>query len=134
MLGLFVFGEFLDDPKIKSLIDGPHSAYFDLLSLFCYGSFELYEANIAKYPQLCDAQIRKLKQLSIIDEAHKQKSIPYDVLFKKLKLNSCRELEDLVIELFYLNVLTGKLDQQKAMLEVESAVGRDIHEHQVSLL
>ncbi|GAA48617.1 COP9 signalosome complex subunit 7 [Clonorchis sinensis] len=128
---LFVFGEFLDHPCVQNLLHGPHAAFADLLNLFCYGSFETYSAEPTKYPQLSSAQIRKLKQLSIIDEAHSRKLIPYESLFKKLGVESSRELEDLIIELFYLDALTGKLDQQRALLEVDSAIGRDVRIEQI---
>lgn len=98
---------------------------------YCYGSYEEYASMPEKYPPLSAAQIRKLKQLSIIDAAHHQKHIPYKSLFEKLGISSSRDLEDLIIELFYLEAITGKLDQQRAMLEVESAIGRDIREGQV---
>ncbi|VDP67481.1 unnamed protein product [Schistosoma mattheei] len=106
--------------------NGEYSQYYNLMNLFCYGTFELLSTNRSAYPDLRPTQVRKLKQLSIIDEAHNQKHIPYGLLFKKLDIASSRELEDLVIELFYLEAITGKLDQQKALLEVNSAIGRDI--------
>ncbi|CAH8458033.1 unnamed protein product [Schistosoma intercalatum] len=132
--GLFVFGEFLDHPKIKSIENGEYSQYYNLMNLFCYGTFELLSTNRSAYPDLRPTQVRKLKQLSIIDEAHNQKHIPYGLLFKKLDIASSRELEDLVIELFYLEAITGKLDQQKALLEVNSAIGRDIRIEQIDEL
>ncbi|THD18795.1 COP9 signalosome complex subunit 7b [Fasciola hepatica] len=129
--GIFVFGEFLDHPTVQQLKDGPQSQLIELLNLFCYGSYEKYVSKLDKYPPLSAAQIRKLKQLSIIDAAHHQRHIPYKSLFEKLGISSSRDLEDLIIELFYLEAITGKLDQQRAMLEVESAIGRDIHEVQI---
>ncbi|VDP83733.1 unnamed protein product [Echinostoma caproni] len=129
--GIFVFGEFLDHPAVQQLKNGPKANMFDLLNLFCYGSYEEYAAKPDKYPQLSQAQIRKLKQLSIIDAAHHQRHISYKSLFDKLGISSSRDLEDLIIELFYLEAITGKLDQQRALLEVESAIGRDIHEEQI---
>ncbi|CAH8455447.1 unnamed protein product [Schistosoma turkestanicum] len=132
--GLFVFGEFLDHPKIKSIENGEYSQYYNLLNLFCYGTFETLSNNRSAYPDLRPTQVRKLKQLSIIDEAHNQKYIPYDLLYKKLGITSSRDLEDLVIELFYLEAVTGKLDQQKALLEVSSAIGRDIRIEQIGEL
>ncbi|KAK4474175.1 hypothetical protein MN116_003475 [Schistosoma mekongi] len=129
--GLFVFGEFLDHPKIKAIENGEYSQYYDLMNLFCYGTFETLAVSGSNYPNLRPAQIRKLKQLSIIDEAHNQKHIPYSLLFEKLNITSSRDLEDLIIELFYLEAITGKLDQQKALLEVSSAIGRDIRAEQI---
>ena len=37
-----------------------------------------------------------------------------------------RELEDLIIDAIYLDVLRGKLDQNKAQFEVEYTMGRDL--------
>ncbi|CAH8473666.1 unnamed protein product [Heterobilharzia americana] len=101
------------------------------MNLFCYGTFETYTNNGSAYPELRPSHIRKLKQLSIIDEAYNQKRIPYSLLCRKLDLTSSRDLEDLIIELFYLEAITGKLDQQKALLEVSSAIGRDIRIEQI---
>ncbi|CAH8568872.1 unnamed protein product [Dicrocoelium dendriticum] len=124
--GVFVFGEFLDHPAVQQLANSPNAAYLDLLNLFCYGSYRSYISQPKLYPPLSALQIRKLKQLAIIDEAHNRRFIPYDFLFEKLELSSSRELEDLVIDLFYLEALSGKLDQQRALLEVDSAIGRDV--------
>ncbi|KAA0201174.1 hypothetical protein FBUS_11762, partial [Fasciolopsis buskii] len=63
--GIFVFGEFLDHPAVQQLKSGSQSGLFDLLNLFCYGSYEEYASMPEKYPPLSAAQIRKLKQLSI---------------------------------------------------------------------
>lgn len=37
-----------------------------------------------------------------------------------------RELEDLIIDAIYLDILRGKLDQKEAQLEVEYTMGRDL--------
>lgn len=37
-----------------------------------------------------------------------------------------RELEDLIIDAIYLDVLRGKLDQKKQQLEIEYTMGRDL--------
>ncbi len=37
-----------------------------------------------------------------------------------------RELEDLVIDAIYLDILRGKLDQKEGQLEVEYTMGRDL--------
>ena len=39
---------------------------------------------------------------------------------------SIRELEDLIIDAIYLDVLRGKLDQSKELFEVEYTMGRDL--------
>jgi hypothetical protein len=37
-----------------------------------------------------------------------------------------RELEDLIIDAIYLDILRGKLDQKEQQLEVEYTMGRDL--------
>jgi COP9 signalosome complex subunit 7 len=37
-----------------------------------------------------------------------------------------RELEDLIIDAIYLDILQGKLDQKEGQLEVEYTMGRDL--------
>jgi COP9 signalosome complex subunit 7 len=37
-----------------------------------------------------------------------------------------RELEDLIIDAIYLDILRGKLDQKEGQLEVEYTMGRDL--------
>jgi COP9 signalosome complex subunit 7 len=43
-----------------------------------------------------------------------------------LDMPSVRELEDLIIDAIYLDILKGKLDQKHAQLEVEYTIGRDL--------
>lgn len=44
---------------------------------------------------------------------------------------SLRELEDLIIEMIYANVVTGKMDQQNSWLEIDSTIARDITPEQL---
>jgi COP9 signalosome complex subunit 7 len=43
-----------------------------------------------------------------------------------LDMPSVRELEDLIIDAIYLDILKGKLDQKHGQLEVEYTIGRDL--------
>ncbi|VEL43396.1 unnamed protein product [Protopolystoma xenopodis] len=52
----------------------------------------------------------------------------------KLSISSLRELEDLIIDLMYLEAITGKLDQQRALLDVDSAIGRDVKQEEITHL
>lgn len=63
--------------------------------------------------------------------AHAQ-VIPYSTLLSTLSLDSVPELEDLLIELFYANVLTGRLDQKHSRLEVVTSRGRDVRPAETS--
>ncbi|OWK03660.1 COPS7A [Cervus elaphus hippelaphus] len=50
----------------------------------------------------------------------------YLVLLEALALRNVRQLEDLVIEAVYADVLRGSLDQRHQRLEVDYSIGRDI--------
>ena len=49
------------------------------------------------------------------------------MLQRALGVSELRELEDLVIDAIYKGLLQGKLDQQRQRVEVELAMGRDLH-------
>lgn len=52
--------------------------------------------------------------------------LPYSLLLQELQVASIRELEDLIIDAIYLDVLRGKLDQKEQQLEIEYTMGRDL--------
>lgn len=52
--------------------------------------------------------------------------LPYADLLKALDMPTIRELEDLIIDAIYLDILRGKLDQKEQQLEVEYTMGRDL--------
>lgn len=45
-----------------------------------------------------------------------------------------RELEDLIIDAIYLDILRGKLDQKEEQLEVEYTMGRDLEPGKIEAL
>jgi COP9 signalosome complex subunit 7 len=75
--------------------------------------------------------LNKLRHLSIISLASKCKTIPYSLLLSELEIKNVRELEDLIIEAFYAEIIKGKLDQQNAQLEIEFAIGRDVTDDEI---
>ena len=97
-----------------------------LLALFAYGTYPEYKgtqacrgherlvrcahavctflphpASKASLPELSPKQLKKLKQLTIVSLAQKQKVVPYTTLQESLDITNLRELEDLVIESIY---------------------------------
>ncbi|XP_058043311.1 COP9 signalosome complex subunit 7b isoform X2 [Ahaetulla prasina] len=60
------------------------------------------------------------------------KCIPYSVLLKDLDMRNLRELEDLIIEAVYTDIIQGKLDQRNQVLEVDFCIGRDIQRKDIS--
>lgn len=52
--------------------------------------------------------------------------LPYSLLLQQLDLKNVRELEDLLIEAVYCDIIQGKLDQRNQQVEVDCSVGRDL--------
>ena len=73
----------------------------------------------------------KLRHLSIVSLASKCRTIPYKVLSEQLGVDNVRELEDLIIEAFYADIIKGKLDQLNNQLEIDFAIGRDVTDGQI---
>jgi COP9 signalosome complex subunit 7 len=54
--------------------------------------------------------------------------LTYSSLQEGLDIASIRELEDLIIEAMYQDVIHGKLDQLRQIFEIEWAMGRDLRQ------
>lgn len=81
--------------------------------------------------ELSSAMKKKLQHLTIVTLAIKNKCIPYAWLLDELHIKNVRDLEDLIIEAIYADIIHGKLDQKNSQLEVDYAIGRDIREEDV---
>lgn len=100
-------------------------------------------------PSLNQAQITKLKHLSLVSLAMERRVrlqncsmqrqgwefvtncswyqiLPYADLLESLEMPTIRELEDLIIDAIYQDVIRGKLDQKEQQFEVEYTMGRDL--------
>jgi len=125
--GVYVFAEILEMPNIKELENNPaHQPYLNLMKLFAYGTYRDYLQNKASLPELNPAQTKKLKHLTLVSHATRSKCIPYTRLLDELGISNVRELEDVIIEAIYADIIRGKLDQKNSQLEVDYAIGRDI--------
>lgn len=132
---LYVFGEFLDQPNIKELTaSAEHKPYYELLEVFAFGTYKDYLRESQRLPPLSDPMRTKLRHLTIVSLATKRKHIPYDTLLDELDMKNLRQLEDLIIEVIYANVVQGKMDQNKNRLEVEQTIGRDIKRDQLTTM
>uniref|UniRef100_A0A8B9HP68 PCI domain-containing protein n=1 Tax=Astyanax mexicanus TaxID=7994 RepID=A0A8B9HP68_ASTMX len=92
--------------------------------VFFVGLFSSERA--ASLPELTPSQRNKLRHLSIISLASNLKCLPYSLLLQQLELKNVRELEDLLIEAVYCDIIHGKLDQRNQQVEVDFSVGRDL--------
>ncbi|KAI0085712.1 hypothetical protein BDY19DRAFT_896219 [Irpex rosettiformis] len=125
--GVFVFAELLELPNIQELTSSEqHAPYFSLLQLFAYKTYTDYLRYKDSLPALNQAQITKLKHLTLVSLAMEKRILPYSQLSEILQISSIRELEDLIIDAIYLEVIRGKLDQREQQFKVEYTMGRDI--------
>eukprot|EP01132_Coremiostelium_polycephalum_P011222 gene11222-13748_t len=135
---IYVFGELLDMPNIQQLQQTEFKQYYDLLYIFAYGTYNEYKNKKDSLPALTPQMTTKLRQLTIVHLSATSKVIPYLVLQKELDISNVRELEDLIIDSIYQNIIRGKLDQKNKHLEIEFAIGRDVPpsylNHMISVL
>jgi len=123
----FVFSELLELPNIQEL--GKSEQYnksFALLQLFSYKTYQDYLQHKDLFPPLNSAQMIKLQHLTIVSLAADRRILPYSDLLQALDISNVRELEDLIIDAIYLDLLHGKLDQKEEQLEVTYTMGRDL--------
>ncbi|KAG7216966.1 hypothetical protein INR49_001620 [Caranx melampygus] len=133
--GLYVFSDILELPNVRELENGPHAPVYQLLNLFAYGTYCDYKVlqwqhNVNKESSLSSradpCTEKQLRHLSIISLASNLKCLPYSLLLQQLELKNVRELEDLLIEAVYCDIIQGKLDQRNQQVEVDCSVGRDL--------
>jgi len=125
--GLYGFGELLDLPQIQSLRSTEHAPFVALLELFAYGTWLDYRAASSALPTLSEAQVVKLKQLTVASAAQGAQVVPYADLMAQLEIGTVRELENFLISsCMYGGVLQGSLDQQNGRLYVDDCVSRDL--------
>ncbi|THU78611.1 hypothetical protein K435DRAFT_737509 [Dendrothele bispora CBS 962.96] len=133
--GVFVFSELLELPNIRELGKSEqHEKYLSLLQLFAYKTYQDYLHHKDQLPPLNQAQTTKLKYLSIVTMASDKRILPYSKLLQALDMPTVRELEDLIIDAIYLDILHGKLDQKEGQLEVEYTMGRDLEPGKLEIL
>lgn len=125
--GVYVFSELLDMPNIQELSASPtHSQFYSLLQLFAYKTYMDYVQYKDSLPPLTPAQTLKLKHLTLVSLSMDKRILPYSQLLELLDMQSVRDLEDLIIEAIYQDVIRGKLDQKDNQFEVEYTMGRDV--------
>ncbi|KAJ3122852.1 hypothetical protein HK098_002428 [Nowakowskiella sp. JEL0407] len=127
--GVYVFAELLELPSIQDLKNNPqYLPIFTLLEIFAYGTYLDYKQNSSTLPPLNPNQLHKLKCLTIVSLSGESRILQYDHLLQQLDIPNVRELEDLIIDAIYQDIIKGKLDQKKKCLDVEYAMGRDVKE------
>lgn len=95
------------------------------LQLFAFQTYKQYKENPQAFIELKPQQLKKLKMITIAEMASKDKFLKYTNLTNELDIKDLRELEDLMIDCIYNELLKGKLDQKNHILQVEFTYGRD---------
>ena len=123
----FVFGELIQAVTANA----PSEGHLQLLKVFAYGTYADYQAHAATLPELTAKQLQKLKMLTLASLAARESFLPFTMLQQRLDISSIRELEDLIIDSIYENLIEAKIDHKKAGLQVFSSFGRDVPPEQV---
>ena len=89
-------------------------------------NYIIFIENASKLPVLTENQMKKLRKLTILDMASKNKSLFYEDLYNELTLKNESDLEELIIEMIYQDLLVCKIDQRNREIKVSSCKGRDI--------
>lgn len=130
--GVYNFGELLDCPNVQALANGAESQRLvEVLRIFAFGTYSDYKARQAELPELTAPQKRKLQLLTVVSLATKDKLIKFSDLQAAVDVYSPRELEDLIIEAVYQNLIAGKMDQENQCLIIESCSCRDCRDEDV---
>ena len=124
---IFGFDEFLRLESLVHLLKENNPQLLSTLELFAYGTLSDYESEHTRYISLSALARRKLQLLTLASLAVHARILPYTLLLEELRIESVRELEDLIIDGIYAQVIRGKLDQLNKRLNVEYAIARDIN-------
>jgi COP9 signalosome complex subunit 7 len=124
---IYGFDEFLRLDSLKNSLKQDHPLLLSTLELFAYGTLSDYESHRSRFIPLSSSAHRKLKLLTLATLAVHARILPYGLLLKELQIESVRELEDLIIDGIYAQIIRGKLDQLNSRLNVEYAIARDIN-------
>jgi COP9 signalosome complex subunit 7 len=124
---IYGFDEFLRLESLVNSLKQDHSNLLATLELFAYGTLSNYESQRSHYIPLSVIARRKLQLLTLASLAIHARILPYALLLEQLQIESVRELEDLIIDGIYAQVIRGKLDQLNSRLTIEYAIARDVN-------
>jgi len=118
------FASFVQCQNVKNL-ENNFPNVWNTLSLFVNGSFSDYQSDSSIYEQLNEKQLRKLKELTLIDMCSKGSILHYQSAMESLEISNIRELEDLLIHLVSLKFIKVVLNQKEQYASVTRCSGRE---------
>lgn len=131
--GVYNFGELLDCANVQALAEPGAESHrlVEVLRIFAFGTYSDYKARQGELLELTAAQKHKLQLLTVVSLATKDKYIKFADLQAAVDLHSQREVEDLIIEAVYQNLISGKMDQENQCLIIESSSCRDCRDEDI---
>ncbi|KAI0509054.1 PCI domain-containing protein [Xylaria bambusicola] len=116
----YVFAELLQTPQIQALAQSPdYASHLKLLEIFSYGTYADYTST-TNLPLLNDAQILKLRQLSLLTLAKDPHNLSYAALQQSLSLPDSRAVENLIISAIYAGLVDAQLDPRNGLVRTSS--------------
>jgi hypothetical protein len=128
----YFFGQLYHAAEVQALKGQP---VFEVLELFAYGTLADVPSLSADAKGLVTPNMTgKLKRLTLVSLAQRDRRLSYDTLFAGLQVEEGRELEDLVIDAVTEGLLTARIDQRSRTVEVTYAAARDVKREDVGAL
>ena len=112
---LYITSEFISCPNIQALKSG--NKYYDTLYLFSILTYSDYKKNQAKYLNLDNKLLNKLKCVTILEIAKEKKFLEYSYLKNALDIKDNYELEELLFTLISRDLITGKINSKEQKAE-----------------
>lgn len=98
---------------------------YETLLLFSRGTYEDYISEPSKYIKLTNKMLNKLKQLTLISLASKEKVMTYSFVMKELELKEEFELDQLLFDSFINQSIKMKVDNLNKLIKILEVKPRD---------
>ncbi|KAH3684973.1 hypothetical protein WICPIJ_004052 [Wickerhamomyces pijperi] len=121
----FGFNEIRLNPDYEQLLK-EDKLLSNTIELFCFGDYQYYMDNQSSLLQLPDAALNKIRKLTLLSEALKSNCFSYEHLKSKVFIDSNSELERLLTESIYQNIIEAKINSYEQLIKINTTQGRDI--------
>jgi COP9 signalosome complex subunit 7 len=125
---VYFYGQLYHQKEVQALATNPPTAaLLEVLRVFTYGTLADVPTLAPDAQQLITPnQLEKLKRLTLMTMAAKNRRMTYDSLFAALQVADGRELEDIVIDAITEGLIGGRIDQLARTVEITHAASRDV--------
>ncbi|VVT48456.1 uncharacterized protein SAPINGB_P001788 [Magnusiomyces paraingens] len=108
-------------------------AWVDVLEVFTYGTWKDYVGLGYRAPELNEAQITKLRQLTLVSLAGRSARLGFDEIVEATGVE-VGQVEGLVVDAVYADLLDARVDTKEQAVVVARAVGRDANKERLAEL